>query len=119
MRLPAELGDGAFDIGKAGDWFVHQFQREVFGRNLRRLQRDLGSRITLDEHDSLHGGSDFVEQIDPFGAERRLEVRQAGEVATGMREAGKPSASADMLSRPKTNRRRAMILPRADPHSIR
>ena len=46
QTLAAKLRDGSFDLGKVQDGLVGELQREIAGRRLCRLQRDLRPRIS-------------------------------------------------------------------------
>src|SRR6478672_897774 len=98
-RLSPKSCDDLFDIGLAMDGGREWLHAEFYRGSFHGLHIDLRiwGRLRIEHHgDPRYAGRDLLKQIQPLAADRRLEIDEAGDVATGTRQA-LDQASADRI----------------------
>src|SRR5262249_3769278 len=67
----------------------HVYSERTAGRlDHRQEASGIGRRWVVDDDNTRHGRCDLLEQLQPFGSDRKLEEGEPSDIAPGMRKAG-------------------------------
>ena len=108
-----ELRHDSFNFRRAVNRGLDRLYRECRRSGSERIQvifsKGCGLRIEQDRH-ARDVWRDFADQFDPFAAQRRLHINEAGDVAAGIWQARHEAAANGIRHGRKDNRDRAGLL---------